>query len=184
MLQGVLTFASKHTPCLNTSSLCMGILKSCASSTKLYLVTPGIALSIADSLQQNRSSGLAPVLLFAGSVMEKATYWYAHLLVVHSPLSLERRVTPEVNRVEAGGLVGLVDTINVLISDRCEHSLNSAKERRRGSTHAPRPPPPGSGWRTDLNTWYFSSKRRCINLGTKWSQWAINIQEKGSPISQ
>lgn len=37
------TFASKETPCLNTSSLCMGILRSCTSSTKLYLVTPGIA---------------------------------------------------------------------------------------------------------------------------------------------
>lgn len=47
-LQRVLTFASKLTPCLNTSSLCMGILKSCASSTKLYLVTPGIALMTAD----------------------------------------------------------------------------------------------------------------------------------------
>lgn len=50
LLQRVLTFASKHTPCLNTSSLCMGILKSCASSTKLYLVTPGIAHTVADSL--------------------------------------------------------------------------------------------------------------------------------------
>lgn len=40
------TFASKHTPCLNTSSLCTGSLRSCASSTRLYLVTPGIAASV------------------------------------------------------------------------------------------------------------------------------------------
>lgn len=50
LLQRVLTFASKQTPCLNTSSLCMGILKSCASSTKLYLVTPGIAQTIGELL--------------------------------------------------------------------------------------------------------------------------------------
>lgn len=70
LLQRVLTFASKQTPCLNTSSLCMGILKSCASSTKLYLVTPGIALMTADSLQSSCFT----------TALEEATCRYAHLL--------------------------------------------------------------------------------------------------------
>lgn len=53
LLQAVLTFASKHTPCLNTSSLCTGSLRSCASSTRLYLVTPGIAASVPAPLPLN-----------------------------------------------------------------------------------------------------------------------------------
>lgn len=56
LLRRLLTFASKQTPCLNTSSLCMGILRSCASSTKLYLVTPGIALMIARPLARSALS--------------------------------------------------------------------------------------------------------------------------------
>ena len=88
LLRRLLTFASKQTPCLNTSSLCMGILRSCASSTKLYLVTPGIALMIA-------RSALSFFLFFSffflssssffTTALEEATCRYAHLLRRCSP---------------------------------------------------------------------------------------------------
>lgn len=62
-----LTFASKHTPCLNTSSLCTGSLRSCASSTRLYLVTPGIAASVPAPLPLDPG-----VFLSAGDLQTRA----------------------------------------------------------------------------------------------------------------
>ena len=108
LLRRLLTFASKQTPCLNTSSLCMGILRSCASSTKLYLVTPGIALMIA-------RSALSFFLFFSFFFSFFFFFLYdsargGYLQICASPpallpsagaLSPERRVTPEVIRVEA-----------------------------------------------------------------------------------
>lgn len=108
----------------------MGILKSCASSTKLYLVTPGIALMTADSLQSS----------YFTTALEEATCRYAHLLrrcsLRTTDASLRR--SSGLRRTGRRRIGWLVGSINALIGDRREHLLTSSlrsEARRTSSTH-------------------------------------------------
>lgn len=149
LIKPVLTFASKHTPCSNTSSLCMGILKSCASSTKLYLVTPGIS----------------PPTAQLPACPQRA----------HTPiccaLAPERRGDPQVIRVETDGLAGsgvgvggysinaTVEPLSAHRGRRCRPPDDAPISAHRSAT------PPASKLRSLSRTAACSTSSRCGEAG-------------------